>query len=244
MIPFGGLKLKYIRSTNSPFRSANIPSLEDVGHDQRGSEEPGSEAVSKLWAFPACVSCSFRSFHFFLSRTLVSVCFLSIWFSSGSHFFSSARVVKPWVLLFFFFFNFPDTDKRSNTSSAKRFPWTELASFIGNKLNTADDWTWWLHAVKWWKHTERFKNVTVWATVRHRRTEQKERSMAVTAFVPYAAFNQDYLHLLCLNSKNTFSCNQASLKQTLVFQIAFPSRTPTQLVHAILTDKWAVRGDH
>ena len=62
--------------------------------------------------------------------------------------------------------------------------------------------------------------------------------MAVTASVPYAAFNQDYLHLLCLNSKNTSSlCNQASLKQTLVFQIAFPVLNANAMVHAILNDK-------
>ena len=41
--------------------------------------------------------------------------------------FSFLRVVKPWVLLFFL--NFPDTDKRSNTSSAKRFPWTRACIF-------------------------------------------------------------------------------------------------------------------
>lgn len=77
-------------------------------------------------------------------------CFLSIWFSSDHTFLPQGCKTMSFVVFFFLTFLIQISVVRP--VQPRGAPGPELASFIGNKLNRADDWTWWLHAVKWWKH--------------------------------------------------------------------------------------------
>ena len=73
----------------------------------------------------------FLSFHGSFSRFisfslgLWFQCFLSIWFSSDHTFLPQGCETMSFAV----FFNFPDTDKCSKTSSAKRCPWTRACIF-------------------------------------------------------------------------------------------------------------------